>query len=772
MPISVTTFSASPSGQVGNPNVQVIPHGLGETPKAVIIFGDGGTTAGAWSTDVRRSFGMYDGTDQRAVGMYSKNGVGSSVEKRYLDNAAVISLPGATLTDYVSAVVTSVDATNVRLQWSTATPPADIFGMKVIGGPSVQAEIVTDTMKTTAGTQANTAVGFKPDALVVAHAGDVVITENTLTSDGKLGIGVVGTDLSEAAMHIASNDAVATTGTGCRAVVTACVLSCTAAGAFKSSAAISSFDTLGYTLSWPSGAATAAPMYVLALKGVKAKMVLFSKKNGLGTQALTGAGFPPQSAMFFGHSGNVATTFVNAVMNLGIASPGGAFSTSSQNRDSQATTQAQRYGNAKAYTVAATTASIQGEADVSAWGSDGVTLNWTTSDTTTANFLGFFLRVPDWGAALADLAAASDALARATASVRSMADTAGASDSVARSTTSARALSETAPASDAVARQTATGRPVADNAIASDSVARQASVGRGVTDSAASSDAISRQAGFSRPLADSASAVDALGQQVGRTASPADTATASDSLTRSVAAARALSDLAAAGDALASQTGLARALTDGAGATDTLARSVALSRTMDDDAPASPDVVAVVGIARDLSDDAAAMDALDRAVALNRTITDTAPAVAALATSGMTASRSLADPAPSSDSLVASAGIVRALSDAAPSSDSLVSGRSFLRALGDVAAAVANLARRLSLTRLLNDLAPAVASLASSRVPHIRPPGRVVVTSEGGDADVEDGADGVDVTSAAGSALAGAEGRAAVSGGSTRVSVS
>ena len=114
---------------------QTVAHGLGQTPKALILWTDGKTNE-TFSTDFLYAFGMTDGTTSKSVAMASRSSGAVPVAARRLANKVI------TIVDYSSTVqaeadLQSWDATNFTLSWTTNNGTGYVVHFIAIGGPGV-----------------------------------------------------------------------------------------------------------------------------------------------------------------------------------------------------------------------------------------------------------------------------------------------------------------------------------------------------------------------------------------------------------------------------------------------------------------------------------------------------------------------------------------------------------------------------------------------------------------------------------------------------------
>ena len=154
------------------PTSQTIAHGLGETPKAIILWTDGKTSE-SFSPSFVFGFGVTDGTTSRSVGTASQDNVKTSNASRRLAAKALTLVQwGQTL--LAEADLSSWNATSFTLNWTTNNSTAYRIHFIAIGGASVSAKVVEWTMPTTTGSQTVSGVGFQPDVVIHANAGGIV----------------------------------------------------------------------------------------------------------------------------------------------------------------------------------------------------------------------------------------------------------------------------------------------------------------------------------------------------------------------------------------------------------------------------------------------------------------------------------------------------------------------------------------------------------------------------------------------------------------------
>ena len=121
----------------GAPASQTVPHGLGQTPKALILWTDGKTDEN-FSASFQYAFGMTDGTTSKSVAIASQNAVRTSNTSRRLADKALTIVQWDTVAILAEADRTSWDATTFTLNWTTndARPPTSCTSSRSGAAPS------------------------------------------------------------------------------------------------------------------------------------------------------------------------------------------------------------------------------------------------------------------------------------------------------------------------------------------------------------------------------------------------------------------------------------------------------------------------------------------------------------------------------------------------------------------------------------------------------------------------------------------------------------
>ena len=388
---SFKTGSFLKTTTAGSSVPQTVAHGLGLEPKA-IIFWMSADSGGTFFTNQIFAFGMTDGTTSISSSAASHHNQATSNTSRRMAYKA-ITITTWSETTLAEADLTSWDTTNFNLDWTTSDATAWRIHYLAIGGDYVSASVVNWQTRTSTGTQAVTGVGMRPDVVIHAHAGSDFTA--SLPAGGGVsqagaffGLGVMDLTAGQWATGFNSQDAVTPTASkrGQRGSGSAIYMFNTAASDLKN-ATLVSMDSDGFTMNFDANTdGTAAQMYSLALRGVKADAGNFNKSATAGSnisQAVTGIGFKP-AAVLLASNQNVSSAFAQNHARFGIGVADGTSVGSTAIADAHAVNPSNAFyvdKTTRAFMkVDNTTQTIAAEANFTSADPDGFTLSWTTND--------------------------------------------------------------------------------------------------------------------------------------------------------------------------------------------------------------------------------------------------------------------------------------------------------------------------------------------------------------------------------------------------------
>jgi hypothetical protein len=397
----VVQFDQGPGFKVGSftkstgaaPASQVIAHGLGSTPKAIIFWTDGQTNETFNAASYLYGFGMTDGATSKSVAAASLTGANTSNASTRMANKAL------TLVQWSEALVAEADLqswddTNFTLNWTTNNATAYIVHYIVIGGTDVSARVVEWTMGTATGNRVVTGVGFQPSAVIHAHGTHTFTAALPSSIAGAgFGLGAMDADGDQWATTFFTVDNSGNADTQRGQQTDGAIYAFNAGLTVQKKASWVSMNADGFTVNFTNAAsAAAARVLSLALKGVNVKPGSFLKSTGAApaSQTVTGVGFRP-SAVLLSSFQDITRAAPVAHSRWGIGASDGTTEASSAMTDENGvgTTSVRAVDKtSKAFIVADnSTSTINAEANLTGLNSDGFTLNWTTNNATQTQVL-------------------------------------------------------------------------------------------------------------------------------------------------------------------------------------------------------------------------------------------------------------------------------------------------------------------------------------------------------------------------------------------------
>jgi hypothetical protein len=378
---NVGSFTKSIAAATATQNVA---HGLGQVPKAVVLWTDGKTSS-TLGSDYRFAFGVTDGTTDKSVAASSGNGLSTtSANRRVASKALTIIDSAGTL--LAEADLQSFDATNFTLGWTTNNGSAYVIHFLAVGGPKAAAKALGWTMPTSTGNHGVTGVGFRPDVVITAHAGSGLTTGPPSTA-AHAGFGLSAFDAAGDAWANAvfSTDGVSTSDASRYQRTDQALVSVGGSQSKSKEASWVSMDTDGFTLDWTTANSSAGQAISLALRGVQASVGSLAKTTAAATasQAVTGVPFKPV-AVLLATVQATASTSVAAHARYGIGAGTASTDGASAFQDTDAISPTSVDGVDRTtkgiVKVNNNTPSVDAEADMASLDTAGFTLSWTTND--------------------------------------------------------------------------------------------------------------------------------------------------------------------------------------------------------------------------------------------------------------------------------------------------------------------------------------------------------------------------------------------------------
>ncbi|HEY7160728.1 MAG TPA: hypothetical protein VH815_05680, partial [Acidobacteriota bacterium] len=363
---------------------QVLAHGLGTTPKAVIFWSTGRNNE-AFGTSFHYAFGATDGTTSRCSSAASQDNVGTSNASRRISTTPLTFVEwGENVV--AEATFVSWNATNITLNWTTNNNQAYVIHFVAIGGTDVQAKVIGWTMPTATGNFSVTGTGFRPDVVIHSHVGSGYTDAlNASADNAAIATGVMDTEGAVSSSEILIVDAAGTSDTQRNQRTDACFTAINNALGVTKQATLASMDNNGFTLNFSVANGNAANAFSLSLKGLNSHTGAFNKSTAgaPASQTVTGVGFTP-TFVFFSSFMDVAQGAPVDQGRYGQGASDGTTEGSStfQDTNGQGTTSVDSIDKTSKVFVKVdnNTPTINAEADLTSFNSNGFTLNWTTND--------------------------------------------------------------------------------------------------------------------------------------------------------------------------------------------------------------------------------------------------------------------------------------------------------------------------------------------------------------------------------------------------------
>ncbi len=379
----------------GAPVSQTIAHGLGETPKAIILWTNGQTNE-TFSAGYRFAWGVTDGISgtgtSRCAATSSENGNAVSNTTRIISGKALTIVEWGNVL-LAEADLTSWDATNITINWTTNNSTGYVIHFIAVGGSGVSAKVVGWTMPGATGNFSVTGVGFQPTAVLHSHVGNGYLAAlGTIRTHGGFSLGAMTSGGGQWANFHYALDNLADTDTQRGQQTDACIYSMNESLVVQKKASFVSMDADGFTLNFTTANSNATQTFSLALAGVSAKAGSFNKSTSAApaSQQVTGVGFAPELVLLTSFQDvTQASPVAHARFGLGASDRASEGCAATQDADVAATADGEGIDKTSKVFVKANNAAqtVDAEADMTSFESDGFTLNWTTNDAVATEML-------------------------------------------------------------------------------------------------------------------------------------------------------------------------------------------------------------------------------------------------------------------------------------------------------------------------------------------------------------------------------------------------
>jgi hypothetical protein len=383
---------------------QIVPHGLGRMPKALVLW-TAGKPAAAPSADYNYALGVSDGPGSSlSLANASRSGATPSNSSRRMASRAFTVVAWGESTS-AEADLSSWDAASFTLAWTTNDAAPYVIHYIAVGGDGVSAKVVPWQAPTSPGVEPIGRVGFQPDTVLHFYAGALFSSAPPSSqSNGALGMGLLDAAGHECAYQIAVVDAKSPTITAHALRTDASIYMFSelpAPPSVTKQASFASMDSGGYTLDFTTAETPASQVFSLALGGVRAKVASFDKATAArDVQSVTGIGFEP-ALVFLASVGDVSQS-------SGVSQPHGIFTTGASDGKNHASTAISDADDvtpsvasgfdddtSSIFTrLSVMSATIEAQASLASFDRDGFSLRWTIDDSAPARICYWALGSP------------------------------------------------------------------------------------------------------------------------------------------------------------------------------------------------------------------------------------------------------------------------------------------------------------------------------------------------------------------------------------------
>ena len=364
--------------------------GLGFQPKVILFWATRNTAHGFSAATIQQMFGVAVSSTQRWVYVgASDNAAAASNAGRASFNTQCIRMfsAGTPTLDAVADFV-SHDADGFTINWSDAPSTAILVHYLALGGASLNVFAGSSATPSANGNASYTGVGFQPGFVLTAYN---VANVGSNFTEHNLTLGFASASTAQGAAAIRDRDAQATMDVVNRQVTDKVLCaSLSTSTSDVSHAALASFDTDGFTLTWSAGPISSEAFCYLCLGGESFKVGAETQNTSTGTKATTGVGFKPAALFAIGWNKAANTALDTSDMRLTIGAADGTREGHTWIQSADATADSdtdQRSSDTKFLGFCTQPTTVNAECDVSTMDTDGYTLDWTTADTTARQFI-------------------------------------------------------------------------------------------------------------------------------------------------------------------------------------------------------------------------------------------------------------------------------------------------------------------------------------------------------------------------------------------------
>lgn len=392
--VSAATFDVGSFNKVNGlaPAPQVVPHNLGETPKALILWTMGAVDE-TFSRSYRFAIGASDGTSSESSGASSEDNPNPNASRRVAYKALTIVQWNEAL--LAEADLVSWDAAQFTLNWTTNDNRRYVIHYMAIGGDEVQAKVRDWVMQSgSTGNQSVAGFGFQPELVIHFHIGAGFTTAPpAMTTHAIHGLGVM--DASGNQWHTTFftwHNASPRSDTQRYQRTTSTLAGIRADLTLAKEASFVSMDPDGFTIDWTTMDSAASRVYSLALAGLLVRVGSFDKSIVTPTalQSVTGVGFTPRLVLLQSFQSSANTAVIgNSYYGIGASNLARQASSAIEDTNDLSPSSVHSIDKASKVFIKVDDQNqvIQAEANLASMDTDGFTLDWTTNDAAATQML-------------------------------------------------------------------------------------------------------------------------------------------------------------------------------------------------------------------------------------------------------------------------------------------------------------------------------------------------------------------------------------------------
>jgi hypothetical protein len=378
---------------------QVVPHALGQAPKALILWTIGKTNE-SLSGGFYYGVGISDVSLSASLAMGSRDGLSTSSTSRRMAVKALTLVQGGETT-IAEADLSSWNGANFTLGWTTNDNQPYVIHYIVIGGPQVTAKVVNWQTPTGPGSKSVTGLGFQPEVVLHLYAG-AGFTNPAPSSQVHAVMGMGAMDKTGAQWSMQADDVNSASPTlasrGQQNDAAIYMYSDTGTTGVTKEARFVSMNSGGFTLNFTTANSADSQVYSLALGGLKAGVGTFNKTTAgaPAAQSVT-TGFAPGAVLLASYQMAPQTaSYAEPICSVGLGASDGINEAASAiySAHGASTTAVDGHDKTSKAFIKMNTPPLDAEADMASFGPTGFTLNFTTNDTTASQICFLALGAP------------------------------------------------------------------------------------------------------------------------------------------------------------------------------------------------------------------------------------------------------------------------------------------------------------------------------------------------------------------------------------------